>query len=250
MPGFGSGMHEILWCLLSAYYNNQTVILIPKWSLYFGGSDELYNSIFEPLSRTCDYKHLPEKQLKEIKRPNTVFHRKLINQLPKEFGEELMAMLDSPNSWFHSQFIGYIMRPKPKLQTYLDQFKRLNNFGHPIVGIQVRRSDKLRYREALFYPISDYMTAVKAFFDKLELTEPVIRRLVYVSSDDPSVLPTIRKQYFDYEFIGSELTAKLAQKLNTRYTNSSLWGILTDVFLLSETNYIVCTFSSAVSFHN
>ncbi|CAG2176192.1 unnamed protein product [Oppiella nova] len=169
-----------------------------------------------------------------------------MNQLPKEFGADLMSLVDSPNSWFHSQFTGYIMRPQPRLQRFLNKFKKQINYRHPIVGIQVRRTDKVSDREALYYPICDYMVSVKDYFDKLELTRQVSKRLVYVASDDPSVLPQFAKQYPNYEFIGSTSISKTAFSQTTRYSNESLWGVLADIFLLSETDYIVCTFSSAI----
>ncbi|CAG2173125.1 unnamed protein product [Oppiella nova] len=169
-----------------------------------------------------------------------------MNQLPKQFGRDLMSLVDSPNSWFHSQFTGYIMRPQPRLQRFLNDFKKQINYRHPIVGIHVRRTDKLSYHEALYYPISDYMVSVKDYFHKLELTRQVSQRLVYVASDDPSVLPQLVKEYPNYEFIGSTSISKIAFSQTTRYSNESLWGVLADIFLLSETDYIVCTFSSTI----
>lgn len=261
--GFASGIHEILWCLLSAYYKNQLVILIPDWTKYFSRtpdvwerlflpfftrSREHWNDIFLPLSSTCNYTDLPSNQLHEIPRPNSVIARKLMNFLPKNIGPDLVDLLDNPNSWFHSQFVGYIMRSQPRLKEFIENFKREINYRHPIVGIQVRRSDKLTYAEALYYPLSDYMIYVKDYFDKLELTERVYQRLVYVASDDPSVLPKLVKEYPKYKFIGSTSIAEIAVSQTTRYSNASLWGVLSDIFILSESDYIVCTFSSAVSY--
>jgi glycoprotein 6-alpha-L-fucosyltransferase len=129
----------------------------------------------------------------------------------------------------------------------LNDFKQKINYRHPIVGVQVRRTDKLS-SEAVFYRNCDYMIYVKDFYDKLELTQKVDQRLVYIASDDPSVLPQFRAEYSGYEFIGNVDGSTSAEKQNTRYSNASLWGALTDMYLLSETDYIVCTFSSAVSF--
>jgi glycoprotein 6-alpha-L-fucosyltransferase len=92
------------------------------------------------------------------------------------------------------------------------------------------------------------MIHVKDFYDKLALTQKVDQRLVYIASDDPSVLSQFRAEYPGYEFIGNIEGSKSAEKHNTRYGNDSLWGALTDIYMLSETDYIVCTFSSAVSF--
>jgi glycoprotein 6-alpha-L-fucosyltransferase len=251
--GLASGFHEILWCLIYAYYNNKLMFLSMEWSFYFRGTNDEKNSNHEsresflrPLSSTCDYKSFKNETLEEVPMNNNVFDRKLVNQLPKEFGSDIIKLVDSPNSWFDSQFSGYILRPQPRLSNYLNDFKRKINYRHPIVGVQVRRTDKLS-GEAVFHRNSDYMIHVKDFYDKLELTEKVEQRLVYIASDDPSVLPQLIAEYPEYKFIGDIDGSKSAEKQETIYTNSSLWGALTDIYLLSETDYIVCTFSSAVS---
>ncbi len=230
------------------------MFLSMEWSFYFRGTNDEKNSNYEswesflrPLSSTCDYKSFKNETLEEVPMSNNVFDRKLVNQLPKEFGPEIIKLVDSPNSWFHSQFSGYILRPQPRLRNYLNDFERKINYRHPIVGVQVRRTDKLS-GEAVFHRNSDYMIHVKDFYDKLALTQKVDQRLVYIASDDPSVLSQFRAEYPGYEFIGNIEGSKSAEKHNTRYGNDSLWGALTDIYLLSETDYIVCTFSSAVSF--
>lgn len=51
--GFAAGVHEILWCFVSAYYTNRTVIMDTKnWS-YLGNADnqELWTTIFRPISK-------------------------------------------------------------------------------------------------------------------------------------------------------------------------------------------------------
>jgi len=252
--GIGSIIHELLWCLLLAYYNNQTVILIPDLKNYYNQTSdpnynekESWNKIFIPLSETCSYKDLPRDQLIEIPRPNNVIDRKLANYLPKNIGSELINLLDNPISWFHSQFVGYIMRPQPRLKKYNENFKREIDYGHPIVGVHVRRTDKLDHKEAFLNPLSDYMLHVKDYFDKSELISNVSQRLVYVASDDPSVLPTLKIEYQKYEFIGRTSISGGAICPFNGLSNHSLWGVLSDIHMLSESDYIVCTLSSAVS---
>jgi len=229
------------------------MFLSMEWSFYFRGTNdkknlnyESWESFLRPLSSTCDYELFKDENLEEVPINNSVFGRKLVNQLPKEFGSDIIELVDSPNSWFHSQFSGYILRPQPRLSNYLQDFKRKINYSHPIVGVQVRRTDKLA-GEAVFHRNADYMIHIKDFYDKLELTKKVDQRLVYIASDDPSVLTQLRAEYPGYQFIGNIEGSKSAEKQETRYGNTSLWGALTDMYLLSETDYIVCTFSSAVS---
>ena len=52
-------------------------------------------------------------------------------------------------------------------------------------------------------------------------------------------------RYPDYEFVGDSEFAKTAG-LSSRYTDTSLLGIIMDIHFLSKTNYLVCTFSSQV----
>lgn len=59
------------------------------------------------------------------------------------------------------------------------------------------------------------------------------------------VIDETRKKYTNYEIIGDPDVAKMAA-LSTRYTDSSLYGIILDIHLLSRSDYLVCTFSSQV----
>ena len=54
-------------------------------------------------------------------------------------------------------------------------------------------------------------------------------------------------RYPDYEFLSDNEVSKSAG-LAKRYTDLSLRGVVTDIQLLSETDFLVCTFSSQVSF--
>ncbi len=251
--GIAGGFHDILWCLLYSYYQNKTLLLFNELSSYFRGDKDLNNKDFEPwessmkpLSSTCDYLKFSNETLEVVPMKNGVFVRKMAADLPKEFGSDIIKLVDSPMSWFHSHFMGYILRPQKRLIKHLQDFKKSLNFRHPIVGVHVRRTDKL-YGEAVFHSNSEYMIHVKDFYDKLELKQKVDHRLVYIASDDTAVMSQLKANYTDYEFIGNSEGSKLAEKQNTRNGNNSFWGALTDIFLLSETDYIVCTFSSAVS---
>lgn len=59
------------------------------------------------------------------------------------------------------------------------------------------------------------------------------------------VIDEARLKYTNYEVIGNPDVAKLAA-VSTRYTDSSLNGIILDIHLLSLSDYLVCTFSSQV----
>ncbi|KAK6015054.1 hypothetical protein OSTOST_19529, partial [Ostertagia ostertagi] len=111
----------------------------------------------------------------------------------------------------------------------------------PIVGVHVRRDDKL-LKEAKFHTVEEYMTWADIYFqiqDRLLKTN--VTRRVYVASDDSRVLPQIKKMYPNYEVYGN---VHFAEAAKSRYNERSLSGLLSDVMMLSKCDYLVCTFSS------
>ena len=70
-------------------------------------------------------------------------------------------------------------------------------------------------------------------------------RRVYVASDDPKVLSECRKKFPSYEFLGDQSVAKSAA-VSSRYNLNSLRGVISDIHMLSLSDFVVCTFSSQV----
>lgn len=89
------------------------------------------------------------------------------------------------------------------------------------------------------------MKHVDEYFDQLELERPAVKRRVFIASDDPKVIEEAKQKYKHYDVIGDPVVAKVAA-VSTRYTDSSLNGIILDIHLLSLSDYLVCTFSSQV----
>lgn len=89
------------------------------------------------------------------------------------------------------------------------------------------------------------MQLVEEYYNRLEMIEKIDKRRIYLASDDPRVIDEARKSYPHYEVIGDPEVAKNAA-VSTRYTDSSLNGIMLDIDLLSKTDFLVCTFSSQV----
>ena len=53
-------------------------------------------------------------------------------------------------------------------------------------------------------------------------------------------------RYSEYEVYG-DLNVVASAQVNTRYSTNSLFGIISDVFVLAHSDFAVCTFSSNVS---
>ena len=59
-------------------------------------------------------------------------------------------------------------------------------------SVHVRRTDKINL-EAAFHSLDEYMKHVKEYYDQLQRTQNVTRR-VYLATDDPSVLSEAKKK--------------------------------------------------------
>ncbi|KIH43715.1 hypothetical protein ANCDUO_26274, partial [Ancylostoma duodenale] len=143
-------------------------------------------------------------------------------------------------------FARFILNPKPEIQKFVDMSASQVPFDSgPIVGVHVRRTDKIDSKEAKYHPISEYMKWCEVYFQIQErrLKHP-LRRRVYVASDDPSVIPEIREKYPSYDVYGDVAFAESAQNYSGRYSERSLRGLVTDVLLLSRCDYLVCGLSS------
>ncbi|KAK6022467.1 hypothetical protein OSTOST_11835 [Ostertagia ostertagi] len=115
----------------------------------------------------------------------------------------------------------------------------------PIVGVHVRRTDKL-IEEAKYHPVEEYMAWTDIYFQIQDrLRKRNVTRRVYIASDDPTILPKIKKMsvilYPDYKVYGN---VRFAEAAENRYNERSLRGLLSDVVTLSKCDYLVCTFSS------
>ena len=86
-----------------------------------------------------------------------------------------MVLHDDPSAWWVGQFAKYLLRPNKEFANSLEEF------DHPIVGVHVRRGDKLIW-EAKFYPLDEYFEKVKG-------------KRVYLASDDSSVFKEARQHY-------------------------------------------------------
>ena len=118
--------------------------------------------------------------------------------------------------------------------------------------------------EAELHSLDEYMNGVDDYYELLENRQAVSERQIYLATDDESVITTMNQRsvnslclavnvfslqtilrYPEYRVLSNRQAAIAAKQ--QRFSQTSLNGIITDVVLLSQTNYIVCTFSSQVT---
>ncbi|XP_042870040.1 alpha-(1,6)-fucosyltransferase-like isoform X1 [Penaeus japonicus] len=250
--GYGCQIHHVVYCFIVAYGTKRTLILKSRgWRYNKAG----WEDVFQPLSETCTdlsgytHSHWPgsnETQVVDLPIIDTLSQRPpyLPLAIPRDISDRLTRLHGDPAAWWVGQFLKYMLKPQPKTQEMLDSMADSLGFQKPIVGVHVRRTDKVG-TEAAYHSIDEYMRHVGEYYKALSLRQPDVIKRVYLASDDPTVINEAQKKFPDYTFIGDSNIARTAA-VATRYTDASLKGIIADIHFLSLTDYLVCTFSSQV----
>ena len=167
--------------------------------------------------------------------------------VPKDLIDRIMRLHGNPVLWWLSQFVKFLWKFQPKAQSLLKESEKELGKTAITVGIHVRRNDKIIENESKYYPIAEYMKYAKEYFEKEEFKKKnkFISKQVFIASDDESVFDEIRKKYPEYKVLGDELRTRSAS-LMSRYDFESLRYLITDIHMLSQSDYIVCTLSSNV----
>lgn len=188
-------MRHVVYCLIIAYATHRTLILESKRWIYHENG---WEDVFKPLSETCTTSEgasytnwnygtyrtqvlvLPEFHLLKS-RPS-----QLPSAIPKDLALRLKRLHGDPSTWWVGQFHKYLLRFQPKTQEIINAGIQKLGFQKPIVGVHIRRTDKL-YKEAALHSVEEYMLHVAAYYDQLEMVQTVEKRRVFLASDDPEV---------------------------------------------------------------
>ncbi|CAJ0589879.1 unnamed protein product [Cylicocyclus nassatus] len=258
--GFGCQLHHVAYCFLTAFGSGRMLVLNRDGSSW-RYSKKGWAGAFLPVT-SCKYDDVVGQDTPasySLTSDARVVQLGIVDGLannlrppflplsiPKPLADELLKLHSNPPVFFISQFIWYLMRNGEQFQRALnEQISAIDYKKGPIVGLQIRRTDKVG-TEASFHSVEEYMQWTEIWFriqDKQRGTR--ISRRVFVATDDPTVIPELKKKYTNYEVLGDEQIANTAQ-LESRYTDSSLFGVVRDIRLLSLCDYLVCTFSSQV----
>ncbi|XGW04875.1 hypothetical protein V3C99_015780 [Haemonchus contortus] len=255
--GFGCQLHHVAYCFVTAFGSQRTMMFNGdghRWRYSKRG----WTGAFLPITN-CKQQDVSDEQAPAYSLQSTerVVQLGIVDALtnkpaflplsiPKSFAEPLLKLHSNPPAFFISQFLWYLMRSGQELKKALNLSLSMIPFNKgPIVGLQIRRTDKVG-TEAAFHSVEEYMLWAERWF-KIEDSKQGrnVTRRVFVATDDPSVFREIKTKFLSYEVYGDEQTANTAQ-LESRYTDSSLYGVVRDIRLLSHCNYLVCTFSSQV----
>ncbi|XP_063591496.1 alpha-(1,6)-fucosyltransferase-like [Penaeus indicus] len=249
--GTGSQLHHISYCFLAAYGTQRTLIIKRKETKSMVIDMDPY---FLPLSESCTQttqtiakwpgtEDSPVVQFPDTDRP---FPRPnyLPRSVPRDIAQRLTKVHGDPFAWWMGQFFKYTMRMTRGFQKYVEKLGDRLGFKGPIVGVQVRRTDKLRHDSRLI-GLEEYMEAVDDFFDDLELRgTKVTTRRIYLATDDPQVLMEAKK-FPNHTFVYNEESIATAS-LSQRRTEANVKNFMADIYFLSRSDFLVCAMSSNI----
>nr|CAB3247603.1 Alpha-(1,6)-fucosyltransferase-like [Phallusia mammillata] len=263
IAGFGCLLHRIGVCFLLAIGSNRTLVVNMTMVTY-----PSIKSMFEaylPLSETCSEWSEDEYEAAQwihgnrerettakfrvVKlfrngglRPFTPFAP---NSYPTSLKDKLQPLHSEPQIWWFGQIMMYLTRPQPKLTQALNKYKAELGFSHPIVGVHIRRTDKLK-GEADFHSLEEYMIHVKKWYDNYDdFNGGNVTRRVFLATDDVTIHKEALDKYPKFSFSWIANNSYFAQK-QRRTSDEGFWGIVYDVALLSQCDYVVCTFTSNI----
>ncbi|XP_028402791.1 alpha-(1,6)-fucosyltransferase-like [Dendronephthya gigantea] len=251
--GYGCQVHHLLYCFITAYGTKRTLIINSYGWRY---SEKGWEGVFVPASNTCTVAKGQHEMWSVNSENSKIVQLPIVDGIypepkhlplavPKDLVERIQSFHGFPFVWWIGQFAKYLFQYQPKIKQEIDEKKIMLGFKTPIVGIHIRRTDKVNVGEAAYHSIEEYMYWVDLYYKKLSLSQKVDQKNVYLASDDFTVLSEAKKKYPHYNFVSDNEISKSAG-VNERYNENSLHGLIFDIQMLSECDFIVCTLSSQV----
>ncbi|XP_065052140.1 alpha-(1,6)-fucosyltransferase-like isoform X3 [Rhopilema esculentum] len=251
--GYGCQVHHIIYCMIMAYSSNRTMVINSRGWRY---SKKGWEGTFLPVSESCrnvsfgvEYLGIAyntKALIASLPIIDTIYPKpdQLPQAVPRDLVDRIIPFNDRPFVWWVGQICAYLFRYQPLMKERINEKKRRIGFKSPIVGIHVRRTDKINV-EAAHHDIDEYIKWARRYFKKLELKMKLDAKRIYMATDDKNLLTEAKQKYPDITFV-SDNTASVFAGLDHRYSEQSLYGVISDIELLSESDYVVCTFSSQV----
>ncbi|XP_018645488.1 unnamed protein product [Schistosoma mansoni] len=248
--GFGCSMHQLMYCLQLAFENDRVLIvknhppgdIFRKW---------LHQNTL-PLSEKCS--HLDTNGRSDnIQCPRLRYghiHNLLPNVLPINMNAELLRLHEAPYVWFAGQLAAYILRPRPQFAQLINAtLKSFKMSGDPVVGVHIRRTDKVGvclYTSLEYGMMHFIVNCSESWQCMFRINNSIqIKRSIYLATDDPNVFTQFPNSHPNYILYGSPGRSHSAD-LKIRKTYNSWNNAIIDVIALSMTDFLVCTFSSNI----
>ncbi|KAK0056407.1 alpha-(1 6)-fucosyltransferase-like isoform X2 [Biomphalaria pfeifferi] len=239
--GFGCVIHHYVQCLIMAYATGRVMVISDE-----SGPDE--RQPFKDMSETCASENISViEKLEGTRSQERVLRHVIIEEvseevrkimplaIPADIAPKLNLFHGNPSAWWVGQLAAYIMRPTPEYQQELNELTERLDLKGLYVGIHVRRTDKII--EAAYHELKEYMRYVEQYYENLQT--PVLKRKVFLASDE-NLIDEARLAYPNFTFIHNPNISM------DRNSMDGFKGVVTDIFFLAHSQFLVCTFSSQV----
>lgn len=243
--GFGCQMHHMLSRILAAFITQKK--FLADFSNFIHGVSS-FKSLFEPLLEgSADGCYINSSSLfskGNATNPMVSSERRNL-PIPAQLVEKsnILPLHGNPIALFVGHLGRMLLNPTSSMKNDIQAMKKQLNFSSPIVGVHIRRGDKIG-TEAEFHSIDEYMVHVSEYFDIEEIRlQRKVTRKVFLASDESSVFDDLPERYPQYKFLSTRLAglrdAEPSDEIRTK-------KIAADVLMMAETDFLVCTFSSNV----
>lgn len=170
----------------------------------------------------------------------------LPSAVPLDLFPELGRIADLPIAWWMGQLYKFAFQYSDLAQSLIERkIAELRMGDGPIVGMHVRRTDKLLGEAELRY-LKDYMRTADEFFDVQELSGPIYKRRIYIATDEPHVVDRATRKFPAFEILSNLEATSLNHDPATRNSFDALLGMLVDVEVLARCDFVICTYTSNV----
>nr|CAD2153047.1 unnamed protein product [Meloidogyne enterolobii] len=276
--GFGCVMHHVSYCLSIASGAGRTLIFEDEGSKW--AYNVQWNEIFEQITNCSYLEHvkpfLPIPLYAEPGQSDRIVFldrrwdmcRVMKKELPhapevapNEIKDFLLENHPNPPLWFLGQLIKYAGRENEKTKNETNQiYSRIPFECGPIVGIHVRLTDKKA--ETKLHNLEDYMEWVDFWYDvmvgpkqsldndQLVNSNCTNKRRLFIATDEPnSVLEEANRKWGNkYEIYHGKMDLQYGYHHDDpeRISREALIELLSELRILSNCQFVVCTFSSNV----
>ncbi|OXA53603.1 Alpha-(1,6)-fucosyltransferase [Folsomia candida] len=260
--GLGCQLHHRIACLLISYVTKMPLIHTvdvdsDSWSYSYNNK---WSEVFLPLGSNCTPStntytwrwDLDKKHEGVSKCHNVLFdHSHTEIPYPLSFGipvdpslydlfQNITNRIPDPFLWMIGQFAKNTMKLNQTFENQIKQWKTEIGFDagtETIVGLHIRRTDKYLEAPKSVHEVSEYMAQAEKYFQKIEvLGKKPIPRVVYISSDNTSVINEARSLYPTWKVLGFH--SSLSESFTKR--KFGLFEIARDILLLTECEYVIC----------
>uniref|UniRef100_A0A383W6Q5 GT23 domain-containing protein n=1 Tax=Tetradesmus obliquus TaxID=3088 RepID=A0A383W6Q5_TETOB len=278
--GFGCQIHHVVHCFAQAVALNRTMVLYNVYPSNYIKAPTGWEEVLQPVTscgeaNEADAQSLPKLNVKEPKEhsdADAIVVDVIDNgassydppAMPWDVLEAVQLFKSRPQIWWVGVLTSYLLRPSSASLARHAAFRASQQWGSPIVGVHIRRTDKLDMEAKLHQP-EEYMTHVERLCDQRLPSGWQERAMqeqqqqeaagshaqhsecsIYLASDEPAVAAEVRQAYRHIHVITND-NGLQTSSTKQRYSSGGFAGIYDDIMHLAACDIIVGTFSSQVS---